>query len=182
MKGKKEKEDAKPPTAPKKYVPFSVNDTRSIENAYQKLLEELEGDRERGMATRHVQSNPLRLRSTSGEDKLSSSSMDTEDDTQRRGVRVPVNEDFLFDVDIENRELAPVYWLGPIYEVRRGSWFYQEGSTLRPCEENLAAQLEEGFLKVKPVSPCPWFGTYSDSPATTSNPRFWRTRLITDGA
>jgi hypothetical protein len=39
-----------------------------------------------------------------------------------------------------------VFWLGPIYEVRRGSWFFQEGSTLRPCEENLAAQLEEVSL------------------------------------
>ena len=65
-------------------------------------------------------------------------------------VKVPVNEDFLFDVDIEARELAPTYWLGPIYDVRRGSWFYQEGSTLRPCDENLAIQLEEGYLKVKP--------------------------------
>ena len=44
-------------------------------------------------------------------------------------IRVPVHEDFLFDVDIEQRELSPVYWLGPIYEVRRGSWFFQEGST-----------------------------------------------------
>lgn len=34
----------------------------------------------------------------------------------RTGTRVPVNEDFLFDVDIEKRELAPVYWLGPIYD------------------------------------------------------------------
>ncbi len=67
-----------------------------------------------------------------------------------RTVKVPVNEDFLFDVGIERRELAPVYWLGPIYETRRGTWFYQEGSTLRPCEENLATQLEEGYLKVKP--------------------------------
>ena len=65
-------------------------------------------------------------------------------------VRVPVHEDFLFDVDIELRELCPVYWLGPIYEVRRGYWFFQEGSTLRPCDENLATQLEEGYLKVKP--------------------------------
>lgn len=64
--------------------------------------------------------------------------------------KVPVNEDFLFDVDIEARELAPTYWLGSIYDVRRGSWFYQEGSALRPCEENLADQLEEGYLKVKP--------------------------------
>lgn len=65
-------------------------------------------------------------------------------------VKVPVNEDFLFDVDIEARELAPTYWLGPIYDVRRGSWFFQEGSSLRPCDENLAIQLEEGYIKVKP--------------------------------
>ena len=31
-------------------------------------------------------------------------------------AKVPVNEDFLFDVDILERELAPVYWLGPVYE------------------------------------------------------------------
>ncbi len=71
--------------------------------------------------------------------------------TEKGGrVKVPVNEDYLFDVDIEERELAPTYWLGPIYDVRRGSWFYQDGSTLRPCDENLAIQLEEGYLKVKP--------------------------------
>ena len=35
-------------------------------------------------------------------------------------VRVAVHEDFLFDVDIERRELSPVYWLGAIFEVRRG--------------------------------------------------------------
>ena len=65
-------------------------------------------------------------------------------------TKVAVNEDYLFDVDVEKRELAPAYWLGPIYDVRRGSWFYQEGSSLRPCEENLALQLEEGYLKLKP--------------------------------
>lgn len=65
-------------------------------------------------------------------------------------TKVPVNEDFLFDVDIERRELAPTYWFGPIYDVRRGSWFHQEGSNLRPCDENLANQLEEGYLKIKP--------------------------------
>lgn len=29
------------------------------------------------------------------------------------------------------------------FEVRRGTWFINEGSSLKPCEENLAAQLEE---------------------------------------
>jgi len=79
-------------------------------------------------------------------------------------IKVPVNEDFLFDVDIEARELAPTYWLGSIYDVRRGSWFYQEGSALRPCEENLADQLEEGYLKVRP-----WRNQPPDS--TTTPPR-----------
>lgn len=65
-------------------------------------------------------------------------------------IKVPVNEDYLFDVDVEKRELAPTYWLGPIYDVRRGSWFYQEGSTLRPCDENLSVQLEEGYLRLTP--------------------------------
>lgn len=30
-----------------------------------------------------------------------------------------------------------------LMQVRRGTWFFQDGSSLRPCEENLAAQLEE---------------------------------------
>ncbi|KAI1875608.1 uncharacterized protein JN550_001894 [Neoarthrinium moseri] len=149
LRGKKEKEDAKPAIAPKKFVAFSNNDSRSIEAAYQKLLEELEEGRGKGAAIRHARSNSLRLRSASGGSNPNSS-LDGDADSQRQSVKVPVNEDFLFDVDIEQRELAPVYWLGPIYDVRRGSWFYQEGSTLRPCEENLASQLEEGYLKTKP--------------------------------
>ena len=63
-------------------------------------------------------------------------------------VKVAVNEDYLFDVDVKHRELGPAYWVGPIYEVRRGTWF--DGSTLRPCEENLATQLEEGYLRTQP--------------------------------
>ena len=74
-------------------------------------------------------------------------------------VKVPVHEDFLFDVDIENRELAPVYWLGPIFEVKRGSWFYDDGKV---CDENLASQLEEGYLKVKPFR-------YPQAPEKTSS-------------
>lgn len=78
-------------------------------------------------------------------------SLDDSTNTEKGGsIKVPVNDDFLFDVDVERRELAPAYWLGPIYDVRRGIWFYQEGSLLRPCDENLASQLEEGYLKVKP--------------------------------
>lgn len=42
-----------------------------------------------------------------------------------KAYHVPVNEDYLFDVDVERRELAPAYWLGPVYDVRRGTWFFQ---------------------------------------------------------
>ena len=153
---------------PKKYSAFSVRDSRSIESAFQQLIDlehagtqsnPLEGD------IGHLSLQDGRLGASTGlnEDNLGSggrsspkgsqgnTSIDQATGHEKGGkVKVPVNEDFLFDVDIEARELAPTYWLGPIYDVRRGSWFYQEGSTLRPCEENLADQLEEGYLKVKP--------------------------------
>ncbi|KAJ0120134.1 DDHD domain-containing protein [Diaporthe amygdali] len=153
IKGKK-KPDEKPPQPPKKWVPFTNNDTRSIEAAYQGVLEGTESERDR--------SNSGPTRNFSGPRKAFTS--ETEESDAQSGTKVPVNEDFLFDVDIEKRELAPVYWLGPVYDVRRGSWFYQEGSTLRPCEENLAAQLEEGYLKCKPwLYPAPRIRSESKS-------------------
>ncbi|KAF4342721.1 phospholipase mitochondrial [Fusarium beomiforme] len=140
----------KPAAQPKKYNPFSVSDSKALEAEYQKLLEELEEVRSRAPGSMHLASRK----------RIADTTDDITDDIENRdggisesqstGVRVPVNEDFLFDVDIESRELAPVYWLGPVYEVRRGTWFYHESSNLRPCEENLAAQLEEGYLKMKP--------------------------------
>jgi hypothetical protein len=63
---------------------------------------------------------------------------------------IPVNEDHLFEVDIAQRELSPVYFRGSTYEVRRAGWFFQDGSVLRPCDENLATQIEEGYIKLKP--------------------------------
>ncbi|KAK9477526.1 DDHD domain-containing protein [Lipomyces japonicus] len=63
---------------------------------------------------------------------------------------VPVNEDHLFQVDIQKRELSPIYWNGPSYDVRRGTWFYSDSNTLKPCDENLANQIEEGYLKKQP--------------------------------
>lgn len=138
IKGRK-KLDEKPVQPPKKWAPFSPDDSRSIEAVYQTILEKTEIERER--------SRPGSSRNLSGSRRGLSTD---EEYGATGGTKVPVNEDYLFDVDIERRELAPIYWLGPVYDVRRGSWFYQEGSSLRPCEENLAAQLEEGYLKCKP--------------------------------
>lgn len=88
------------------------------------------------------------------------------DGSEPTSTKVPVNEDFLFDVHIEKRELEPAYWLGPVYEVRRGSWFFADGSTLKPCDENLANQLEEGYLKL-----APWRRLGLSSPRSASQPR-----------
>ncbi|EME81485.1 uncharacterized protein MYCFIDRAFT_155646 [Pseudocercospora fijiensis CIRAD86] len=127
---KKVKEE-KPPGQPKKYAAFSTRDSKAIEIAFQKLSEQ-EEEAERTQA----QSSDLGHARAGGRQG-------------KKEAKIPVNEDYLFDVDVEARELAPAYWLGPVYDVRRGTWFYQEGSEQKPCDENLAAQLEEGYLKVK---------------------------------
>ncbi|KAJ3493078.1 hypothetical protein NLG97_g4964 [Lecanicillium saksenae] len=123
--------DTKVQAKPKKFSAFSVEDSRRIEAQYQSRLEADEKRRGKKEGMEVTRGN------RSASDLISTD------------TRVPVNEDFLFDVSIEKRELCPVYWLGPVYDVRRGTWFFQDGSNLRPCEENLAAQLEEGYLKMK---------------------------------
>lgn len=137
----------KPPAFPKKFTPFSASDSVSIENAFQKLALQ------------------------------DASDSDVAGDTTAKVTKVPVNEDYLFNVVIENRELEPAYWLGPVYEVRRGSWFYPEGSKLRPCEENLANQLEEGYLKV-----AQWRKTPSSSIRSSSQPRTRPTSMTIENA
>ena len=84
---------------------------------------------------------------------------------------MPVNVDEIFDVDVEKRELGPAYWHGPVYDVRRGTWFFQDGSVQRPCDENLAAQLEEGYLKVKAWKLPPPHKDVPAKPRSASQPR-----------
>jgi hypothetical protein len=144
--GGKVKEE-KPLTPPKKYAAFSKKDSKAIEAAFQKLIET--EDRV-GVARRPNES--------------------LDEAGQPESMKIPVNEDYLFDVDVEKRELGPTYWLGPVYDVRRGTWFYQDGSVQRPCDENLAAQLEEGYLKVQAWRiPVPQ--STQTKPRATSQPR-----------
>ncbi|KAE8144944.1 DDHD domain-containing protein [Aspergillus avenaceus] len=119
-----QRDDAKPLPPPRKFVPFSCKDSQAIETAFQGLPGV---DYERSEQQSHQRTKEA-----------------------FQPMKVPVNEDYLFDVDVERRELSPAYWIGPVYEVRRGTWFVQDGSTIKPCEENLATQLEEGYLKVRP--------------------------------
>lgn len=122
------KSEQKPLPPPKKFIPFSLKDSQSIESTFQKLIED---ENTRDQASQEDEQKQQRKR-------------------ERPPTKVAVNEDYLFDVDVEQRELSPAYWIGPVYEVRRGTWFFQDGSNLKPCEENLATQLEEGYLKLRP--------------------------------
>lgn len=130
------KSDQKPLPPPKKFIPFPKKDSQSIEITFQKLSD-IEDARQ--------QKQP--------------------NDSESVLTKVAVNEDFLFNVDVEQRELSPTYWVGPVYEVRRGTWFFQDGSTLKPCEENLATQLEEGYIKL-----CPWRSQPSEHNSSIKEP------------
>ncbi|KAH9826218.1 putative phospholipase [Teratosphaeria destructans] len=138
--------EEKPAATPKKYAAFSVTDSKAIEAAFQKLLEEEDSS---GGNQAEQRLGDLSLRD-SDQYPRSDDQPNTSLKDDKQPCKVPVNEDYLFDVEVEKRELAPAYWLGPVYDVRRGTWFYQDGSTQRPCDENLAAQLEEGYLKLRP--------------------------------
>ncbi|MDI1489972.1 MAG: hypothetical protein OHK93_001171 [Ramalina farinacea] len=136
---------------PKKYSAFSHRDSTAIEAAFQKLLDKEPTQQLSRPSSRHGESPQHKSKSSADAGiKREGSSIGLGATDEGDSIRVPVNEDFLFDVDVQRRELGPAFWLGPIYDVRRGSWFYQEGSNLRPCDENLSGQLEQGYLKVKP--------------------------------
>ena len=136
--------EEKPIPPPKKYAAFSVRDSKAIEAAYRKLAE---GEEASG---REHQVGDIGLGKTDNTQRSDDKPNSNLKDGLKSGtVTVPVNEDYLFDVDVERRELGPAYWLGPVYDVRRGTWFYQDGSVQRPCDENLAGQLEDGYVKTK---------------------------------
>jgi hypothetical protein len=129
----------------KKWIPFSTSDSNAIEAAFQKTADEADAaDSKKSAAT------------PATPDKEGSTAKATT-------TKVSVNEDYLFDVEIETRELAPAYWLGPVYDVKRGTWFTPDGEAV---DEGLAMQLEEGYLKVKP-----WKLDKPDEKRSASQPR-----------
>ena len=116
--------NSKPAAQPKKFVSFSVKDSRAIEAGFQKLVAEEDAtvSRERtssGPDTSEAKEGDVTNKPDASADETGSTS------DPDKNLKIPVNEDYLFDVSIQERELAPAYWLGPVYEVRRGTWFYQ---------------------------------------------------------
>ncbi|KAN0064393.1 hypothetical protein ACQY0O_002591 [Thecaphora frezii] len=71
--------------------------------------------------------------------------------------RVPVGQDKLYDVDLRELKMAPVFWKEPKkLDVLRASWFY-EANKLSPCSAQLAEELETKFAEIKP-----WLASYTD--------------------
>lgn len=138
------KKEEKPPGAPKKYAAFSKRDSKALEVAFNKLADEEDAV---GRAQLHGDGGDIGTAKSPLPAQKPNIGLNDGDEPGK--VKVPVNEDYLFDVDVERRELLPAYWLGPVYDVRRGTWFYQDGAIQRPCDENLASQLEEGYLKTQ---------------------------------
>lgn len=101
--------EARLPAQPKKFVAFPLLDSGRIENGYQRQLEIAEDKRGRA----RLVPQPLGRTGTGNQAATSVGGAST---TIGPRVLIPVQEDFLFDVDIEKRELCPVYWLGPVFE------------------------------------------------------------------
>ncbi|CCE62918.1 hypothetical protein TPHA_0D02820 [Tetrapisispora phaffii CBS 4417] len=76
---------------------------------------------------------------------LSSFSKDAKKDDKILS-NIPVNEDYLFEVNLYDMEIRPVYWSGPIYEIRRGIWFDTKGN---PLSHDLTEELEALYQQLK---------------------------------
>ena len=140
-------QDGAPPPEPKKWNPFSLEDSRAIETAFQKLSED-ESRTALEASAAEQSSGDLGIGVDPRSDQKPNRTVGGSREKRSSAVKVPVNEDYLFDVDVKRRELGPAYWVGPVYETRRGTWF--DASSFKPCDENLATQLEEGYLRNQP--------------------------------
>lgn len=105
---------------PQKFIPFSDYDSNRLERRFQKLDTSQDSSAEK-------KNNP-----------------DSEE-----SLLVEVNEDKLFQVDLKRFDLSPVYWEGPIYEVRRGTWFTSDGI---PLPSDIARSIETGYRYRKPYN------------------------------
>lgn len=67
--------------------------------------------------------------------------------TSGKPLYTGVSEDKLLQVNHDTLELEPVYWEGPIYEVRRGIWF---DHNKLPLSGELTSKIEALYQKLKP--------------------------------
>ncbi|KAG0367751.1 hypothetical protein BGZ54_003336 [Gamsiella multidivaricata] len=144
----------KTPPPPRKpattWVPFSIRDSNALERAYQltqpsreeRVVSQETAAGAEGAAVDHThQEQVARLHVPDPNGPNVSASLSS----SSAGTSILVNEDYLFQVNIQKMEIKPVYWLGPTYEVRRAVWFLQLDGKFVPCEANLTQQIEYGY-------------------------------------
>ncbi|KAF9427137.1 hypothetical protein BGZ94_005409 [Podila epigama] len=143
----------KPPTT---WVPFSIRDSNALERAY--ALTQPLREREKALEAESGSEDEHRHHEKVSKQQLPRLQLPNNDASEHHtpGTTVLVNEDYLFEVDIQKMEIKPVYWLGPTYEVRRAVWFLQIDGKFVPCEANLSQQIEYGYSKHRPwIAPPP---------------------------
>ncbi|KAH6568181.1 hypothetical protein BASA60_008753 [Batrachochytrium salamandrivorans] len=144
------------------WAPLSMRDSIAIEAIYQQLVKK--------SSTKSSSRNINGLSPTRSKERSEPS----------RENCIIGGEDNLYEIDVGNREIYPVFWAGPTYDIRRGTWFSLSGigSTYQPCDENLSRQLEDGYRKYTPWIPANTAGTpavpksmSSTEDISTSSPR-----------
>lgn len=121
--------DYKQEKQPEKFIPFSDFDSKRLEKRFQQL----EGQGALSGAAHGTAA-----------DRVSSATKDTIVDPI-----VEVNEDKLFQVDLQKYILSPVYWEGSLYEVRRGTWFNSDGL---PLSRKISDLVEKGYHEKRPYT------------------------------
>ncbi|EPZ34894.1 DDHD domain-containing protein [Rozella allomycis CSF55] len=58
-----------------------------------------------------------------------------------------VLEHELYEANIEDMTLKPIYWSGKTFTIRRSKWFYESENFIVPCDEVLERILEEKYLE-----------------------------------
>ncbi|KAJ3157363.1 hypothetical protein HDU89_002777 [Geranomyces variabilis] len=141
------------PKVPATWKTFSARDSANLEAAYQ--------------LTKTRNGGSLNSSTDNVSDAAAHHNTSTRSLKGLPSSKVPVNEDQLFEADVERLETYPVYWHGPTYDIRRGTWFYAAfGGSYLPCDENLSRQLEDGYRKFQPWDTS---GGTSSSAATSAS-------------
>jgi hypothetical protein len=86
------------------------------------------------------------------DDKRTDGSVIAEPDAPDQPHLVPVGLDHLFDVNLLDLSLAPVFWKGSRVDVQFGTWFMPSSTPnkLYPVEPLVAEALEAAYQDIKP--------------------------------
>ena len=130
---------------------FSVRDSRSLESAWKQWTEQKGGNLE----LPNLPDNDGKVQAGEVKDSLEKREA-ADPDAEHVPHKVAVGVDRLYDADISQFSMSPVFWKGPQLRITRASWFF-ESSKLTPCSTALAAELESHFQTLRP-----WLSSYTD--------------------